>query len=44
MSKDPSDKQQGSIKQYHGSSRSTVWIVLSISALLAVVAIIGSAG
>ncbi len=42
MSKEPSDERPGSINQYHGSSRSTVWIVVSISAVLAFVAMIGS--
>jgi len=42
MSKKPSDDQQHSIEQYDGSSRSTVWIVLSISAVLAVVAMVGT--
>ncbi len=42
MSKKSSDEQQGSIEQYDGSSRSTVWIVLSISAVLAIVAMVGT--
>ena len=42
MSKDPSEEQHSSIEQYDGSSRSTLWIVLSISAVLAVVAVVGT--
>lgn len=41
MSKDPGEEQR-IIERYDGSSRSTVWIVLSISAVLAVVALVGS--
>ena len=42
MSKDLREKQSRSVEQYDGSSRSTILIVLSISGVLAVVAVIGT--
>lgn len=42
MSKDPSEDRHGGVEQYDGSSRSAVWIVVSISAVLAVVAMVGA--
>jgi len=42
MSKDPVEDQPNSIESYNGSSRSTVWIVLAISAVLAIVAMVGT--
>ncbi len=43
MSKDHSDDEPTRIEPYSGSSRFTVWIVLSVSAVLAVVALVGTA-
>lgn len=42
MSKDPSEDSHGSVEQYDGSSRLAVWIVVSISAVLAIVAMVGT--
>lgn len=43
MSKDPVEEQPNSVEPYTGGSRSTVLIVVSISAVLAVVALLGTA-
>jgi len=42
MSKYQSEKRSVRAKPYYGNSRSTVWIVLSVSVVLAVVAFAGS--
>lgn len=43
MSKEPAEKPPESFEHYNASYRSTVWTVVSISFILAVVAMIGTA-